>query len=147
MALFLFTKNIIEGKPIDVFNYGKHRRDFTYIDDIVAGVIHTLDNDATPNPDWDAGDPDPGTSMAPYRIYNIGNQQPIELMQYIEVLENYLGRKAEKNLLPMQPGDVPDTFADVEALVTDIGYRPETTIKEGIRNFVDWYLMYYDIRL
>jgi UDP-glucuronate 4-epimerase len=147
MALFKFTRAILSGEPIDVFNYGHHRRDFTYVEDIVSGIVGTLDHTATGNADWESDAPDPATSRAPYRIYNIGNQQPIELMHYIEVLENYLGRKAEKNLLPMQPGDVPDTFADVEALVTDIGYRPETTIKEGIRNFVDWYLMYYDIRL
>jgi UDP-glucuronate 4-epimerase len=143
MALFLFTKNIIEGKPIDVFNYGKHRRDFTYIDDIVAGVIHTLDHDATPNPDWDANDPDPGTSRAPYRIYNIGNQQPVELMRYIEVIEECIGKKAEINMLPLQPGDVPDTWADTAALSNDTGYAPDTPVEVGVRNFVDWYRDYY----
>ncbi len=117
MALFLFTRNILEGKPIDVFNYGNHRRDFTYIDDVVEGVIRTMDHTAAANPDWDAGEPDPGTSKAPYRLYNIGNRQPIELMRYIEVIEECLGKKAEKNLLPMQPGDVPDTFADTDDLV------------------------------
>ncbi len=143
MALFLFTRNILEGKPIDVFNYGNHRRDFTYIDDIVEGVIRTMDHTAAANPDWDAGKPDPGSSKAPYRLYNIGNQQPIELMRYIEVIEECLGKKAEKNLLPMQPGDVPDTFADTDDLVQDVGYQPDTPIEVGIRKFVDWYLDYY----
>ncbi len=147
MALFLFTKNIIEGRPIDVFNYGNHRRDFTYVEDIVEGVIRTMDHTAQPNPDWDADRPDPGTSRAPYRIYNIGNQQPVELMQYIEVIEDCLGRKAEKNLLPMQPGDVPDTYADVEDLVADVGYKPATPIEVGVRKFVDWYLDFYDVTL
>jgi UDP-glucuronate 4-epimerase len=145
MALFKFTKAILAGEPIDVFNYGHHRRDFTYIDDIVSGIVGTLDRIAAPNPRWDSDDPDPASGTAPYRIYNIGNQRPVELMRYIEVLEEYLGRKAEKNLLPMQPGDVPDTWADVEALVDDVGYRPETPIEEGIRNFVDWYRIYYDV--
>ena len=147
MALFLFTKNIIEGKPIDVFNYGNHRRDFTYVEDIVEGVIRTMDHTAEPNPDWDAGNPDPGTSRAPYRIYNIGNQQPVELMRYIEVIEECLGREAEKNLLPLQPGDVPDTYADVEDLVAEVDYKPNTTIETGVRNFVDWYLDFYDVKL
>jgi len=143
MALFMFTKNILEGKPIDVFNYGKHRRDFTYIDDIVEGVIRTMDHDAEPNPAWDSAAPDPGTSRAPYRLYNIGNQQPVELLRYIEVIEECLGRKAEKNLLPLQAGDVPDTWADTQALVDDVGYQPATPIEVGVRNFVDWYLDYY----
>jgi UDP-glucuronate 4-epimerase len=147
MALFLFTKAIIEGRPIDVFNYGEHRRDFTYIDDIVEGVIRTMDHTARPNPDWDPADPDPGTSRAPYRIYNIGNQEPVELARYIEVIEDCLGRKAEKNLLPLQPGDVPDTYADVRDLVDDVGYKPDTPIETGIRRFVDWYLDYYDVNL
>jgi UDP-glucuronate 4-epimerase len=147
MALFMFTRNIIEGKPIDVFNYGNHRRDFTYIDDIVEGVIRTMDHTAQPNEDWDPAHPDPGTSRAPYRIYNIGNQQPVELMRYIEVIEECLGKKAEKNLLPMQPGDVPDTYADTEDLVRDVGYQPGTPIETGVRNFVDWYLDYYQIDL
>jgi len=147
MALFLFTKNIIEGKPIDVFNYGKHRRDFTYVEDIVKGVIHTMDHTATPNEDWDAADPDPGTSMAPYRLYNIGNQQPVELMCYIELIEEYVGKKAEMNLLPLQPGDVPDTWADTEALSTDVGYAPSTPIEVGVRNFIDWYLEFYKVEL
>jgi UDP-glucuronate 4-epimerase len=145
MALFKFTKNIIEGKPIDVFNYGNHRRDFTYVDDIVEGVIRTMDNTAQPNDDWDAAHPDPGTSRAPYRIYNIGNQQPVELMRYIEVIEQCVGREAEKNLLPMQPGDVPDTWADTEDLAADVGYQPATPVEEGVRRFVDWYVDYYDI--
>ncbi|MDH4126779.1 MAG: NAD-dependent epimerase [Gammaproteobacteria bacterium] len=145
MALFMFTRNIIEGKPIDVFNYGKHRRDFTYVDDIVQGVIRTLDHIATPNPDWDAANPDPGTSMAPYRLYNIGNQQPVELMRYIEIIEKCVGRKAEMNMLPLQPGDVPDTWADTTALSDAVGYAPSTPIETGVRNFVDWYLEFYKV--
>ncbi|CAL1238964.1 NAD-dependent epimerase [Candidatus Methylocalor cossyra] len=143
MALFLFTKNILEGKPIDVFNHGRHRRDFTYIDDIVEGVVRILDRVATPNPDWSGDHPDPGTSRAPYRLYNIGNHQPIELMYFIEVLERCLGRRAEKNFLPMQSGDVPATYADVEDLVRDVGYAPKTPIEVGIANFVAWYKDYY----
>ena len=145
MALFLFTKKILAGEPIDVFNYGKHRRDFTYIDDIVEGVIRVLDRPATANPDWSGDSPDPGTSMAPWRVYNIGNNKPVELMHYIEVLEECLGKKAEKNLLPLQPGDVPDTYADVQDLVKDTGYKPDTSVEEGIRNFVDWYREYHKI--
>jgi UDP-glucuronate 4-epimerase len=147
MALFLFTKNILAGMPIDVFNYGHHRRDFTYVDDVVQGVVRAVDHVAQPNSAWDGEQPDPGTSKAPYRIYNIGNQQPVELARYIEVLEECLGRKAEKNLLPMQPGDVPDTWADVDDLVADVGYRPSTPVEVGIRNFVDWYLDYYKVQL
>jgi len=147
MALFLFTKNILAGKPIDVFNYGRHKRDFTYIDDIVEGVVRAADRVATANPAWSSDAPDPATSNAPYRLYNIGNQKPVELMRYIEVLENCLGRKAEKNLLPLQVGDVPDTWADVEDLATDIGYRPSTPIEVGVKNFVDWYVDYYNVRL
>ncbi|GFO72379.1 UDP-glucuronate 4-epimerase [Bathymodiolus japonicus methanotrophic gill symbiont] len=143
MALFLFTKAIKEGKKLQVFNYGKHRRDFTYIDDIVEGVIRTLDNIAQPNPDWSGKNPDSGTSKAPWRVYNIGNQSPVELMDYIETLEKYLGKTAEKELLPLQPGDVPDTYADVEALVQDVGYKPDTTIEQGIEKFVTWYNEYY----
>ena len=145
MALFLFTRNILEGKPIDVFNYGNHRRDFTYIDDIVEGVVRTMDTTATPNDKWDATHPDPGTSNAPYRLYNIGNQQPIELMRYIEVIEECLGKTAERNLLPLQPGDVPDTYADTEDLVADVGYQPDTPIEVGVRKFIDWYLAYYKV--
>ncbi|MEM7208406.1 MAG: NAD-dependent epimerase [Pseudomonadota bacterium] len=144
MALFKFTKNILEDKPIDVFNYGNHRRDFTYIDDIVEGVIRTLDSVAKPNPDWNGDSPDAATSKAPYRLYNIGNNSPIELMHYIEVLENCLGKKAEKNLLPMQAGDVPDTYANVEDLVVDVGYRPTTTVETGIAHFVEWYRDFYN---
>lgn len=143
MALFLFTRKILQGKPIDVFNYGRHRRDFTYVGDIVEGVIRTLDRAATPNEAWDSGNPDPGTSRAPYRIYNIGNQQPVELMRYIEVIEACVGKKAEKNLLPLQPGDVPDTWADTGDLVADVDYRPDTPIEVGVKRFVDWYLDYY----
>jgi len=147
MALFLFTKNILAGKPIDVFNYGNHRRDFTYVGDIAQGVVRAMDNVAKPNPAWDSDKPDPATSRAPYRIYNIGNEKPVELMRYIEVLEECLGRKAEKNLLPMQLGDVPDTWADVEDLVADVGYRPSTPVEVGVRNFVEWYLDYYNVEL
>ena len=147
MALFLFTKNILAGKPIDVFNYGNHRRDFTYVADIVEGVVRASDHVAVSNNDWSGDAPDPATSRAPYRLYNIGNQKPVELMRYIEVLELCLGRKAEKNLLPLQPGDVPDTWADVEDLVTDVGYRPATPVEVGVRNFVDWYVGYYNVTL
>jgi len=145
MALFLFTKNILAGKPIQVFNYGNHRRDFTYIDDIVEGVIRTLDHVAPENAQWDGAMPDPATSKAPYRIYNIGSNKPIELMRYIELLENALGKKAEKELLPLQLGDVPDTYADVDALVEDVDYRPSTPIEEGIENFVRWYRAFYKV--
>ncbi|MGD8560096.1 MAG: NAD-dependent epimerase/dehydratase family protein, partial [Gammaproteobacteria bacterium] len=143
MALFLFTKNILAGKPIDVFNYGNHKRDFTYIDDIVEGVIRTLDNVAQPNPDWDSDAPDSATSKAPYRLYNIGNNQPVELMHYINVLQDCLGKKAELNMLPLQPGDVPDTYADVQDLVNDVGYKPNTTVEDGIARFVEWYRDFY----
>ena len=143
MALFLFTRRILDGEPIDVFNYGNHRRDFTYIDDIVEGVIRVLDRTAAPNPEWDGATPDSASSRAPYRLYNIGNNQPVELKHYIAVLEECLGRKAEQNLLPLQPGDVPDTFADVEDLVRDTGYKPATSVEEGVKNFVDWYREYY----
>lgn len=145
MALFLFTKNILAGKPIDVFNYGKHKRDFTFIDDIVEGVIRTLDNVATPNTDWNSDAPDPATSPAPYRIYNIGNNQPVDLEHYISTLEGCLNRTAEKNLLPLQAGDVPDTYADVSDLVRDVNYKPDTTVEEGIGKFVDWYQEYYKV--
>lgn len=146
MALFLFTRNILEGKPIDVFNNGHHRRDFTYVDDIAEGVVRALDRPAQPDPAWDSNDPDPATSRAPFRVYNIGNHQPVELMRYIEVIEECLGRKAEKNFLPMQLGDVPDTFADITDLVSDVGYRPATPVEVGVRRFVDWYCEYYGHR-
>ena len=147
MALFMFTKNIIEGKPIDVFNYGNHRRDFTYVEDIVEGVVRTMDNTAKSNAAWDPARPDPGTSKAPYRIYNIGNQSPVELMKYIETIEECVGKKAKKNMLPLQPGDVPDTWADTEDLASDVGYRPSTPIEVGVRRFVDWYVDYYKVDL
>jgi UDP-glucuronate 4-epimerase len=143
MALFLFTKNILAGKPIDVFNYGNHRRDFTYVDDIAQGVVRAADRVATANAEWNGDDPDPGTSKAPYRLYNIGNNQPVELGRYIECIERSLGRKAQKNLLPLQPGDVPDTFADIDDLVRDVGYRPATPVEVGVERFVRWYVEYY----
>jgi UDP-glucuronate 4-epimerase len=143
MALFLFTANILAGKPIDVFNHGKHKRDFTYVGDIAAGVIAAVDHIASPDAAWNSDEPNPSTSRAPYRLYNIGNTRQVELLRYIEVLEQCLGRKAQKNLLPLQPGDVPDTLADVEALVHDVGYRPSTPIEEGVKRFVEWYRAYY----
>lgn len=143
MALFKFTRAILAGEPIPVFNYGKHRRDFTYIDDIVEGVLRVLDRVPEPDPTWTGKHPDAATSQAPYRLYNIGNHQPVELMDYIELLENCLGIKAQKELLPLQPGDVPDTYADVEDLVTDIGYQPNTPVAVGVARFVDWYRSYY----
>jgi UDP-glucuronate 4-epimerase len=145
MALFLFTRKILAGEPIDVFNYGKHRRDFTYIDDIVEGVIRTLDRVPQPNPEWSGDHPDAASSTAPYRLYNIGNNQPVELMHYIEVLEKCLGKKAEQNLLPLQPGDVPDTYADTTDLQNDVGYKPDTSVEEGVANFVKWYREYYKV--
>ena len=143
MALFLFTKAILEGRPIDVFNEGRMQRDFTYIDDIVEGVIRTADRPAAPSADWSGREPDAGTSSAPYRVYNIGNHQPVELLHLIAVLEQCLGRTAQKNLLPMQPGDVPATYADVEDLQKDVGFEPATPIEEGVRRFVEWYRGYY----
>ena len=143
MALFSFTKKILAGEPIDVFNHGNHKRDFTYIDDIVEGVIRTLDKVATPDADWNSDTPGSASSAAPYRIYNIGNSEPVNLMHYIEVLEECLGKKAEKNLLPLQPGDVPDTFADVTDLVDAVDYKPATTVEEGVAAFVEWYRSYY----
>lgn len=145
MSLFLFTKNILAGQPIDVFNFGRHARDFTYIDDIVEGVVRTLDRVAASNPEWSGATPDPATSSAPYRLYNIGNNQPVELMYFIECIEKAVGKKAIKNMLPMQPGDVEKTYADVEALAADTGFRPKTPIEEGIRRFVAWYKQYYGI--
>jgi len=143
MALFLFTDAILAGRPIDVFNHGRMRRDFTYVDDIVEGVVRISDLIPAPNTDWSADAPDPATSRAPYRVYNIGNNQPVELMHLIEVLEQSLGQKAEKNLLPMQPGDVPETFADIDDLARDVDFRPHTSIEEGIAKFVKWYREYY----
>jgi len=143
MALFLFTKAILEGKPIDIYNEGKMRRDFTYVDDIVEGVIRVTDRTATANPAWSGDEPDPGTSYAPYRIYNIGNNSPVELLRFIEVLEEKLGKKASRNLLPIQPGDVPATCADVDDLMRDVGFAPKTSIEEGIGRFVEWYREYY----
>ena len=145
MALFIFTKKILAGEPIDVFNFGHHRRDFTYVDDIVEGVIRTLDHVAPSNQQWDSDKPDPATSKAPYRIYNIGSNNPVELLRYIEVLEDCLGKKAIKNLLPLQPGDVPDTYADVDALIEDVDYKPTTPVEVGIENFVKWYRDYYKV--
>ena len=143
MALFLFTKNILAGKPIDVFNYGKCSRDFTYIDDIVEGVIRTLDRIPAPNPAWSGDTPDSATSLAPYRLYNIGNNQPVELLHFIKVLEDCLGKKAQQNLLPLQPGDVPATYANVDDLMRDVGFKPATPIEKGIKRFVEWYRNYY----
>jgi len=143
MALFLFTKAILEEKPIDVFNYGQMKRDFTYIDDIVEGVIRVIDQQPEPNPEWSGDNPDPGTSNVPYRIYNIGNNQPVELMHYIEVIESCLGKKATKNMLPLQAGDVSATYADVTDLVRDVGFKPSTSVEEGIKKSVDWYCSYY----
>jgi UDP-glucuronate 4-epimerase len=145
MALFLFTKAILAGQPIDVFNYGKMRRDFTFIDDIIEGVVRTLDKTAEPDPAWNGADPDPGTSNAPCRLYNIGNNSPVELMYLIETLEKSLGKKAKKNLMPIQPGDVPETFADVDDLTRDVGFKPATPIEEGVRRFVEWYRAYYQV--
>lgn len=144
MSLFMFTKRILEGEPIDVFNNGQHARDFTYIDDIVEGVVKTMENVASPNTYWDSEKPDPGTSLAPYRLYNIGNNKPIELMYFIKCIEDAIGKRAQINMLPLQPGDVPRTFANVDALVNDVGFRPSTPIEEGVRRFVAWYREYYD---
>jgi UDP-glucuronate 4-epimerase len=143
MALFLFTKNILAGLPIDVFNAGFHQRDFTYVDDIVKGVAAAVDQVAARDPDWDSDHPNPSTSSAPFRIYNFGNQTPVALKRYIEVLEQALGKTAQKNLLPLQQGDLPDTWADVEALARDVGYRPATNLETGVKRFVEWYLAYY----
>ena len=145
MALFKFTKAILEGKTIQVYNYGNHRRDFTYIDDIVEGVIRSLDNVAKPNENWDGSNPDPSTSKAPYKVYNIGAQTPVHLLKFIETLESALGIEAKKELLPMQPGDVPDTYADVSSLVEDTGYQPSTDVETGVKAFVDWYRDFYKV--
>ena len=143
MALFTFTRNILEGRPIDVYNQGHHARDFTYVDDIAEGVVRACERIAQPDPQWNSRAPDPATSSAPFRLYNIGNHQPVQLMRYIEVIEQCLGRKAQMNLMPLQPGDVPETFADIDDLVRDTGYRPATPIEVGIRRFVDWFCEYY----
>jgi UDP-glucuronate 4-epimerase len=145
MALFLFTRSILAGEPIKVFNHGHHKRSFTYVDDIVEGVIRTLDNVPAGNPSWDGADPDPASSLAPYRIFNIGNEQPVELLHYIEVLEQCLGRKARMEMLPLQAGDVPDTEADVSALAAAIDYTPRVSVEQGIARFVDWYRDYYQV--
>ena len=143
MALFLFTKAILEGNPIDVFNEGRMQRDFTYIDDIIEGVIRVSDSVAAPNPAWTGQQPDPGTSLAPFRLYNIGNHNPVELLHFIDVIGQCLGKTVQKRLLPMQPGDVPATYADVDDLRRDVGFHPATPIEEGVRRFVDWYRSYY----
>ncbi len=143
MALFLFTKAIVEDRPIDVFNYGKMERDFTYIDDIVEGVVRVIENIPTPNSEWNSTAPDPSTSNAPYKLYNIGNNNPVSLMHYIETLENAIGKKAEKNFLPLQPGDVPATYADVSDLEKDVGFKPATSVETGIGNFWQWYKAYF----
>jgi UDP-glucuronate 4-epimerase len=143
MALFLFTKNIIEGKPIKLFNNGHHMRDFTYIDDIVDGIIRASDDIAKPNADWNSDDPDPATSNAPFRIFNIGNSQPVALSDYVEAIEAAVGKTAIRELLPLQPGDVPNTFADVSEITASVGYRPRTSVREGVANFVRWYREYF----
>ena len=145
MALFKFTKAILADQAIDVYNHGKMIRDFTYVDDIVEGITRALDNPAQPNPKWDSDHPDSGSSYAPYRIYNIGNNRPTELMAYIHAVEDALGKKAKYNMLPMQAGDVPSTYADVSRLQQDLGYKPQTTVQEGVKRFVEWYLQYYQI--
>jgi UDP-glucuronate 4-epimerase len=145
MALFLFTKAILEGRPIDVFNHGKMRRDFTFVADIVEGVVRVLEQAPQGNPAWSGEAPDPGTSYAPYKLYNIGNNSPVELLHFIEVLEDALGKKAQKNLLPIQAGDVPATYADVDDLIADVGFKPATSIEEGIGRFVAWYREYYRV--
>jgi UDP-glucuronate 4-epimerase len=145
MSMFLFAKNILQGKPIDVFNFGNHRRDFTYIDDIANGVLACVDQIAQPDEQWSGDQPNPSSSKAPYRLYNIGCHRPVELLEFIEILENCLGRKAEKNFLPLQPGDVPDTFADIQDLVDAVDYHPVTPVEQGIAMFTEWYRDYYQI--
>lgn len=147
MALFLFAKAISEGRPIDVFNNGQMRRDFTYIDDIIEGIVRVIKNPAKSNPEWSGKNPDPGTSSAPYRVYNIGSNRPVLLMDFIETIEKYLGLEAQKNFLPLQPGDVPASHADVTDLIKDMGYSPETTIEEGIKKFLEWYIDFYKINI
>jgi UDP-glucuronate 4-epimerase len=143
MAYFLFTKAISEGRPIDVFNHGRMKRDFTYIDDIIEAVVRVIDRTPAPDPLWSGGAPDSATSYAPYRLYNIGNNNPVELLRFIEIIEDCLGRKAVKNFLPMQPGDVPATYADVDDLMRDVGFKPSTPLEEGLKRFVEWYRGYY----
>ena len=145
MALFLFTRSILAGEPIKVFNHGQHKRSFTYVDDIVEGVVRTLDSVPAGNPSWDGADPDPASSLAPYRLFNIGNEQPVELLRYIEVLEECLGRKAQMDMLPLQAGDVPDTEADVSALAAAVGYTPRVSVEQGVASFVAWYRDYYQV--
>ncbi|WP_306533199.1 NAD-dependent epimerase [Geobacter sp.] len=145
MALFLFTRAIVEGRPIDVFNHGRMQRDFTYVDDIVEGVVRVMDRTPEPNSVWSGDRPDPGTSYAPYRIYNIGNNSPVELLTFIETIEKCLGKTAEKNFLPLQAGDVPATYADVDDLMNDVGFKPTTPIGEGVARFVKWYREYYHV--
>jgi UDP-glucuronate 4-epimerase len=146
MALFKFTKGIIAGEPIPVFNRGEMIRDFTYVDDIVEGVIRTIDKTAAVDPTWTGKNPDPATSYAPWRVYNIGNNNPVKLMRYIEVLEQCLGKKAKLDLMPMQPGDVPETYANTDALHGAVGFKPATTVEVGIARFVEWYKQYYKIQ-
>src|SRR3990170_3946409 len=143
MALFIFTKSIVEGKPIEVFNHGKMKRDFTFIDDIVEGVVRVIDTTPESNTKWNGGSPDSATSFAPYRLYNIGNNNPVDLLRFIDVLESCLGKKAEKRLLPLPAGDVPATYADVDDLIRDVGFKPVTPIEVGIKKFVEWYKIYY----
>ncbi|MCA6078261.1 NAD-dependent epimerase [Fulvivirga sedimenti] len=145
MALFIFTKAILEGKPIDVYNHGKMRRDFTYIDDIVTGIERLIPTIPAPNVNWSGDHPDPASSFAPYKVYNIGNNQPVELMAFIEAIEDAIGKKAIKNMMPIQPGDVPATFANVDDLMNDVGFKPATEIRDGIKNFVNWYREYYNV--
>jgi UDP-glucuronate 4-epimerase len=145
MALFLFTRSILEGKPIKLFNHGNHTRDFTYVDDIAAAVVAASDDVAAPDPAWDSAAPDPATSDAPFRLFNIGNSSPVKLRDYVAAIERELGRKAEVELLPLQPGDVPDTYADVGRLTRQVGYRPATTVEEGVARFVRWYRSYYGV--
>ena len=145
MALFIFTKAILEDRPINVFNYGKMERDFTYIDDIIEGVVRIIDKIPEPNPNWSGDKPDPSSSFAPYKLYNIGNNNPVALLRLIEILEECLGKKAKKNLLPLQPGDVPATYADIDDISKDVGFKPNTPLEKGIKKFVDWYKEYYKI--
>lgn len=145
MALFLFTRAILDGKPIDVFNFGKMQRDFTYVDDIIEGIVRVMKRIPDPNLLWSGEKPDPGTSYAPYKVYNIGNNNPVELMTFIETIEKCLGKKATKNLLPLQDGDVPATYADVDDLMQDVGFKPQTSIEDGVARFIDWYRSYYQV--